>query len=264
MESRVRLEEFTSSEVAAILEDRPRRSGVVLPIGALEQHGPNLPLGCDTAIARGAAENLARSLIPSRKYHALVMPDITYTPVPGAESTPGTVSVGFDVLGTGLQEILRGVSRTDWDFAVLLNAHAQNHGRVIEAGMAATGGVLGRRLPVVVIHVYEYASLCADFGLAPGRHAGEFELALLHHYRGDIPWAVETDAGHPAPRPRPANIFGLELMPRSRRGVLADAPPDRDAVLKNAGAMGRRLDAALLDCLVTNLDLYFGHWHGVD
>ncbi len=256
----VRLDKLTSPEVAALLQDPDHRWGAVIPVGSLEQHGPSLPLGCDTAIARGAAETLARALLQGHEtYRALVLPDVAYAPVPGAEATPGTISVGFDWLGSGLQEILRGVLRSDWDFAILLNAHAQNHGRTIEAGMAATGGTLGRKLPVLVIHLYEYASLCDDLQMHAGSHAGAFELALFRHYGGEIRWDAEPPTGV-APRPRPGRMFGLDLMPRSDNGVLSDAPIDRDAVMTNSGVLGRMVDAALLECVVTDLDLYFENW----
>jgi hypothetical protein len=57
-------------------------------------------------------------------------------------------------------------------------------------------------------------------------------------------------------------MFGLELMPRSRDGVVAEGTPNRAAVLGGAQALGLRVDAAVLDCLVSNLDIFFASWCG--
>ena len=47
----IRWEELTSSEIEGLLHGRPGEVGL-LPVGATEQHGPHLPTGTDTIIAR--------------------------------------------------------------------------------------------------------------------------------------------------------------------------------------------------------------------
>ena len=66
---------------------------VVLPVGSTEQHGPHLPLGVDSYIARGISEIL------SERTGAIVAPTLTY----GYKSKPlsggGPVFKGIMDLG---------------------------------------------------------------------------------------------------------------------------------------------------------------------
>ena len=254
-----RLDCCTSAEIAGALGDPSKCCGVILPIGALEQHGPQLPLGCDMMIARAAAESLASGLLTHQRYRAFVMPDLAYTPSPGAEDTPGTVSVGFDWMGLGLIEVLKAAMRTAWEYAIVMNGHAHNHGRVIESSMAGTSGALGRRVPVLAINIYDYTNLALAHGLVPGSHAGEFETALLSYYTGCKPAGCPPGSG--AVKPRPPAVFGLPILVRSMEGVVAPEVPHTARALAVAAALGADVDAAVRSGVLANLDTYYNHWH---
>lgn len=232
--------------------------GVIVPVGAVEQHGPYLPVTCDTDIATGAAEALAIALSGHGAYRAWTAPAVAYGPVPGAELTAGTSSVSFDALGEYLRAVVAGFLATgDWDYLILLNAHAHNHGRVIEASSRA---FVEFRRPVSVLQIYEYLHVASDLGLAADSHAGEREIALHHHYTGRAPAAALAPTGER--RPRPPSIYGLDLLPRSLRGVVAAEPPLVSRAVSAAAELGRRVDAALAARAMADLDTYFAHWHG--
>lgn len=254
----IRLDECTSPEVENVLRDKSRVSGVILPIGCIEQHGPALPLGCDMRIARGVAEGLATTLTSSVRYQGFVLPDFAYTPSPGAEHTPGTVSVSFDWMGRGLAEVFSAALRTPWAFGIIVNGHAHNHGRVIETSIAGTSGVLGRILPIIVINVYSFTSLCQKHNLVPGSHGGEFEIALNAYYGGKNSGRNFWTA-YP-PKPRPPGIYGLSIMPRSNHGIIAPATPNFSNALAAAEALGSELQTTIGDYAIANLDGYFRHW----
>jgi creatinine amidohydrolase/Fe(II)-dependent formamide hydrolase-like protein len=255
----IRLDELTFVEAGALARNPAKRYGVLLPLGCTEQHGPNLPLGCDTAIARGAAEGLARALIRHPRYGAVVMPDLAYTPSPGAEDFAGTVSVSFEWMGNGIKEILAAAIKTPWAFIGIINAHGHNHGRVIEASMAGAQALLGRRVPVVVINVYDYTARTCSIGINPGSHAGEYEIALYHYYVGlTVPENNEQPSFQQ--RQRPPNIFGLDLVRRSHRGVISDPAPEHARALEKSRELGELIDRTLLDTLESNLDIYFSEW----
>ncbi len=256
----VQLSEMTAVALERLLAGRPKRWGALLPVGCLEQHGPLLPLGCDSLIAQGAAENLARGLEAHEHFGARVLPVFTYTPSPGAEMLTGTVSTEYDWLGAGLRAIVAGALRgTAWDFIAIVNSHAHNEGRVYETSVAGSAGALGRKVPVVVLNTYAHADVCAPLGLDPGSHAGEFEIALYRHYTGDgdIP---EDAVRAQTLRPRPPRVFGLDLAPRSRQGVISPEIPRVRLALERAAAVGRGVDEALMQTLLENLDCYFEHW----
>src|SRR6266850_7400357 len=66
------------------------RTIAVLPTGAIEAHGPHLPLGTDViiaeAMARAGAERLA-----ARGFEVLLLPTLALTPAPFAAEFAGTV-----------------------------------------------------------------------------------------------------------------------------------------------------------------------------
>ena len=254
-----RLARVTTPQLSAIRETDPAlRMGVIIPVGAVEQHGAFLPVTCDTDIAIGAADALAEQLSANLRYRAWVAPAVPYGPVPGAALPAGTSSVGFAELGAYLSAVVGGFAATGtWDFAVLVNAHAHNHGRVIEASSVTYGQ---HRVPVLVLHVYDYQRVCDGLDVTPGSHGGEFEIALHRHYTGIEPHDAVVSTLE-LPRPRPASVFGLDLLPRSFEGIVAPAVPSVARAVAASDHIGQRMDAALAARALADLDTYFEHWH---
>ena len=61
------------------VRDLPRSQVVaILPTGALEAHGPHLPLGTDIIIAEAMARRAGEKL-SHRGHHALLLPALGYT-----------------------------------------------------------------------------------------------------------------------------------------------------------------------------------------
>ncbi|MDQ7858709.1 MAG: creatininase family protein [Armatimonadota bacterium] len=111
------LPHLTWPEVA----DHLRRSTTaILPFGALEQHGPALPLGTDTlgviAVARAAA----------RETGALVVPVV----FPGLSSHhmgfPGTVTLGEETFARVVMDAAASLARHGFRRLVLSNGHGGN------------------------------------------------------------------------------------------------------------------------------------------
>lgn len=258
----IRLDQLTSAEVSQLFADKSKKWGLILPVGCIEQHGPYLPLGCDTAIARQAAETLALNLKKDDRYRAFAMPDLSYTPSPGAENTAGTVSVSFEFLGKELVEIIGAAIKTPWDFIAIVNAHAHNHGRVIETSIMGSNGRLGRKLPIVVINLYDFSNIAREVGLNSGSHGGEMEISLYHHYFNDFPFK-ETKVESKILKERPPGIYGLDIMARSYSGIISDGLPDLTRALGKSKEFGERIDNAILTTLINNLNIYFKCWSEV-
>src|SRR5207247_9165151 len=64
----------------------------ILPVGAIEAHGPHLPLATDVIIAETMARAAAARLA-THGYDAVLLPPLTYTAAEFAAGFPGTVSV---------------------------------------------------------------------------------------------------------------------------------------------------------------------------
>lgn len=259
----INLEQLTSFEIAKFLEDKTKKNGLILPIGCTEQHGRYLPVGCDTIIAKKSAEALAINLQTNANYKALVIPEIAYTPSPGAENTTGTISVSFELLGNSLKEVIRSaIISGDWDFFVILNAHAHNHGRVIETSMAGINGELGRIIPIVVINLYDFIDATSNPLENPGRHGGEFEIALYHYYCPEYKFSNIT-INKSKILGRPKNIFGLDIMKRSYDGIISDEIPDVNLAIKKASEIGKKIDIEIQKTLQDNLNIYFEQWSNI-
>ena len=117
----IRLAECTYRDAARLARDE--RVIVILPLGAIEQHGPHLPLLVDWL----GAEELARHLAPNLEragYRVLLAPSIPYGASPLAETWPGTVSLSRVTLRRVIVEVVGSLSRHGFRRFVLANYQA--------------------------------------------------------------------------------------------------------------------------------------------
>jgi mycofactocin system creatininase family protein len=150
-----RLADSTWPEAAA----HPRRA-LVVPVGALEQHGPHLPLDTDTRIAVA----VARRAVGERGEVALA-PPIAFGASGEHAGFPGTLSIGTAALTAVLVELGRSAS-ADWRAVLFVNGHGGNAEALRDA--VATLAYEGRR--------------AAAFHVAPrgaDAHAGRAETSML-------------------------------------------------------------------------------------
>jgi creatinine amidohydrolase len=75
-----RLKEMTPGAVGERLRDRPT---LIVPVGTTEQHGPHLPLGCDTIIVDRLADDLSEAFSIPRAPTVEYGVHATTRPVPG-------------------------------------------------------------------------------------------------------------------------------------------------------------------------------------
>jgi creatinine amidohydrolase len=115
----MRLAELTWTEVEALPADR---TVALLAVGAVEAHGPHLPLGTDGIIAESMVEAAANRLA-EKDLVPLVLPEVTYTAAPFAAGFPGTISVRAETV-TGLLVVIAD-SLAEWKIGTLgvANAH---------------------------------------------------------------------------------------------------------------------------------------------
>jgi len=189
----VRLAECTWPEARALA--RQPRAVVLLPLGAVEQHGPHLPLLVDWL----GAEELARRLAPhlSRAgWRPVLAPALPYGASPLAERWPGTVSLSRGALARVIVEIVRALARHGFRHFILTNYQADpEHLRAIAAARRA---LARRRLRVLVAGFSpdprEQALMLAPAvqrlmrSPRPDRewHSGELETALVLAARPEL------------------------------------------------------------------------------
>jgi creatinine amidohydrolase len=123
----MRVEESTSPEY----NDLVTKGIVVLPIGAIDGHGPHLPMSSDTIISTHLAHQLERHV------DALVLPAIPYglktdPPASGGEF-PGVTNLRASTLTNVVLDILRASYRHGARRFLILDSHMANLGAVREA-----------------------------------------------------------------------------------------------------------------------------------
>src|SRR5215472_5306080 len=92
---------------------------VIVPVGALEAHGPHLPLGADQLQAEATAMAIADRL------GALVAPTLAYGACPGTRGFPGTVSVSLATLAESAAAVLSEFARMGARRLLVVSGHAE-------------------------------------------------------------------------------------------------------------------------------------------
>lgn len=98
------------------------RCVAILPVGAIEAHGPHLPLGTDVVIAAAMARAGAEALA-GRGIEAVVLPPFAYTAAGFAEAFPGTISLAAGTVAAAVVDIARSLSRHRFAGLAIANAH---------------------------------------------------------------------------------------------------------------------------------------------
>src|SRR5690606_11280209 len=162
----------------------PERTVALLPVAAIEQHGPHLPLATDAIIN----DAIVRTALPR------VAPDCTLLVLPAQNvglspehtSFAGTLSIRDVTLLEAWTDIGRSVARAGLRKLVVLNTHGGQKTLVDLLAMR-----LRAELGMLVVRATYFA-----FGSPPGLfdpaeaahdiHGGEVETSLLLHVRPDL------------------------------------------------------------------------------
>jgi creatinine amidohydrolase len=155
----------------------------VLPIAAVEQHGPHLPLGVDAFIAE-AYLTRAKELLPP-DLPVSFLPTLAIGASEEHRAYPGTLSVSAATLIRILTEIGEGVHRSGLRKLVIVNSHGGNAEAI---GLVARG--LRVRLGLFAV-VCAWSRFGYPEGLFPqperaqGIHAGDIETSIMLAARPD-------------------------------------------------------------------------------
>jgi creatinine amidohydrolase len=172
----IRLADLTAPQARRLARDR--RSIILLPLGAVEQHGPHLPLAVDWL----GAEELARRVAPHLRragWRPVLAPSLPYGASPLAERWSGTVSLSVATATRLIVEVVGALAAHGFRRVVLTNYQADPaHLRAIAAARRRLAR--DRRLRIVVA------------GFAPGAPSsgmtGPRVRALMRSPRPDREW----------------------------------------------------------------------------
>src|SRR5690606_12630457 len=98
------------------------RTVAILPVGAIEAHGPHLPLETDVIIA-GAMARAGALHLETIGLRAVLLPPLTYTSADFARGFPGTVSLRPGTVTDVVVELAAGLGRQGFGLLAIANAH---------------------------------------------------------------------------------------------------------------------------------------------
>jgi len=182
-ETEYRYEKLTWPEI----EDAVDAAQVcVVPCGAVEQHGPHLPLDvdlvCPTGIARGAGRQVAEKM--------LVLPTVAYGYTGHVMDFPGTINNHFEHFIHHVLDITKSLAYHGFKKILLLNGHGSN---MPNLDLIARRTNLETDAECVATAWWQLLTVDKEFlpswreSKFPGgcSHAGELETSLYLYLDGD-------------------------------------------------------------------------------
>jgi creatinine amidohydrolase len=154
--------------------DVPTDAVHLLPLGAIEPHGPHAPLSTDTLISVGICGRAAERL--EGEIRVLVLPALPYGVTRYGSAFPGSVSIGEKTLSSLVTEIAATVGPL-----VLVNSHFEPE--QVET-LRSTG------LPLLDLTRRKNAERLTDEFRSGSCHAGRYETSLV---LADRPELVHVD-----------------------------------------------------------------------
>ncbi|MEQ1770601.1 MAG: creatininase family protein [Devosia sp.] len=233
----------------------PMRTIAILPIAAVEQHGPHMPVGTDTILNQGCLD-----LLVKRAPDDL---DIRILPVQSVGKSnehiwaKGTATFTAHTLLDAWFELGQSVSRAGIKKLVFINSHGGN-----ESIMDIVGRELRVRETMLVMksgwtRFQPPDGMLTDLEKRHGIHAGDLETSLMLHFRPElvdmsraqdfVSAAARDEKDFTYLRPTGTHAYSWiasDLNPAGAVGNAAAATAERGRVIADAEVAGM---LALLD-----------------
>ncbi len=176
-----RLADLRAPEVMTALT---ASSVVICPVGAVEQHGPHLPLSTDLEIARAAADAVVDAA--GDELDLWLLEPLAYSKSNEHAWSPGTMWLGASTMLSVLDDLGRCVAATPAERLVFLNGHGGNSALL---NVACRELRLAHGLRTFLTHPHvppDHGGPSTEVELGMGIHGGLGETSTMLHLRPDL------------------------------------------------------------------------------
>lgn len=156
----------------------------VFPVGAVEQHGPHLPVRVDAAINNGVMEHAVAKM--GEDFPALILPTMSVGKSNEHSAFPGTLTLSAETLGRVWYEICESAYRAGIRKVLFVNSHGGQPQVMeivcrqlrVDLGMFAVSSQWSR--------FTDLSDLFSDDERKHGIHAGEVETSVMRYLHPDL------------------------------------------------------------------------------
>jgi len=209
----------------------PEGTIAVLPIAAVEQHGPHLPVSTDTEIANGMVRETIGRLPDDLR--ALFLPVQAVGKSNEHLRSPGTLTLTAETAIRAWTEIGESVSRAGVRKLVLVNSHGGNVEciGIVARELRVRFGMLA--ISCAWSRLGSPAGIYTELENAVGIHGGDMETSMMLHFRPElvnmakaknfVPETVEISKTFDLLRPTGFTAFAWIAQDLNADGACGDA-----------------------------------------
>jgi creatinine amidohydrolase len=166
---------------------------VILPVAQVEEHGPHLPLGCDTFIGTEIGKLVSREV--NKEIPTLLMPTVWagYSPIKMTK-WPGTMRIRTRVIADYVYDIIASLCEMKLSKIVIIDAHGQHRGllEVAIREIADAYNVYCALTNPVTLFAEKFSEIRKS-EMGGTTHACEYETSLLLAFGYPIDMSKATD-----------------------------------------------------------------------
>ncbi|MDQ3402730.1 MAG: creatininase family protein [Actinomycetota bacterium] len=187
---------------------------LLLPVGAIEPHGPHAPLSTDPIISMGMCVRAAERLADDPRVRALILPPLPYGVTHYGAAFAGAVGVSESTVHDAVVDICASLAAQGFAHVVIVNNHFEP--AQVTTLLRAVDTLAGRGIKTGYLNLLRRATaarLTPEFQ-SGSCHAGQYETSLV---LADHPELVDVDTMRELP--------GLTVdMPTAMRSGATDFP----------------------------------------
>ena len=247
-----RLAEMTTREAADAVA---RGTIVLIPAGALEQHGPGMALGTDLFRAEAVVAEVASNLAG----RVVVGPSVPLGVSPHHMAFPGTVTLTTGTFAAVVREYVTSLHQHGWTRFLVVTGHGGNNATLTTVAQDLLVSHPGVQLAWSPLTSLAGAAVAAMEPGAVHGHSGEAETAQMLHI---APHLVHTDRLEPGTT-TPDQLDDVSRTARRHAQPALTLPYDRlsaNGVLGDPRRATAEDGAAIVQAIVGRITTFLEEW----